>query len=544
MTESFNLLDQPWILTMLTDGSTSELSLREIFDGSHSVASIRGDSPLQDAAIYRLLLAIYWCAHREDLDLDPGEELDMVDWIPERLESAAENQADDTVLDYLDRHADRFDLLDSEKPFMQVAGLHTSKNATADVRRIVPEFEDDYFTLRAGNGALSLAYAEAARWLVYIQAYDYSGIKSGAVGDPRVKGGRGYPIGTGWTGAITATIILGSNLQETLALNTTDKALQAEDDHPVWEREPDTSAQRIDPANKDGIYPKGPAEILTWQSRRVRLFPEDGVITQVLVSNGDRIPKANANVKDDPMTPYRFSKNKSTRDLDVYYPKPLEAQRTMWRSLEPLIALKTDPIYDKKNRAPERPKTIDQLAYLEENGVELPKTLNVSMASMQYGSNSSVVDISISTRIELPLELLPQSAVDQRQAVLNLAAATSQAGTMLGSFAGQLFQAAGGEYEFQPAATDNLLAELEPKFSEWMKTLHDADLEPRLKEWELTVNNAVLRHADALLVGAGPKALIGRIIENNGDERFVSAGTVMSWLRKKLREILPRTVPR
>ena len=486
----------------------------------------------------------YWCAHRENLDLDPGEELDMVDWIPERLESAAENQADDTVLDYLDRHADRFDLLDSKKPFMQVADLHTSKNATADVRRIVPEFEDDYFTLRAGNGALSLAYAEAARWLVYIQAYDYSGIKSGAVGDPRVKGGRGYPIGTGWTGAITATIILGSNLQETLVLNTTDKALQAEDDHPVWEREPDTSAQRIDPANKDGIYPKGPAEILTWQSRRVRLFPEDGVITQVLVSNGDRIPKANANVKDDPMTPYRFSKNKSTRDLDVYYPKPLEAQRTMWRSLEPLIALKTDPIYDKKNRAPERPKTIDQLAYLEENGVELPKTLNVSMASMQYGSNSSVVDISISTRIELPLELLPQSAVDQRQAVLNLAAATSQAGTMLGSFAGQLFQAAGGEYEFQPAATDNLLAELEPKFSEWMKTLHDADLEPRLKEWELTVHNAVLQHADVLLVGAGPKALIGRIIENNGDERFVSAGTVMSWLRKKLREILPRTVPR
>ena len=78
MTESFSLLDRPWILTMLTDGSTSELSLREIFDGSHSVASIRGDSPLQDAAIYRLLLAIYWCAHRENLDLDPGEELDMV----------------------------------------------------------------------------------------------------------------------------------------------------------------------------------------------------------------------------------------------------------------------------------------------------------------------------------------------------------------------------------------------------------------------------------------------------------------------------------
>lgn len=65
VTESFSLLDQPWILTTLTDGSAAELSLREIFDGSHSVASIRGDSPLQDVAIYRLLLTVYWCAHRQ-----------------------------------------------------------------------------------------------------------------------------------------------------------------------------------------------------------------------------------------------------------------------------------------------------------------------------------------------------------------------------------------------------------------------------------------------------------------------------------------------
>lgn len=544
MTESFSLLDQPWILTTLTDGSAAELSLREIFDGSHSVASIRGDSPLQDVAIYRLLLTVYWCAHRQELQSGPGTELDMAEWIPDRLEAAAENEPDNAVLNYLERYADRFDLLDPKQPFMQVADLHTSKNATTEVRRIVPDFEDDYFTLRAGDGLLSLTFAEAARWLIYVQAYDYSGIKSGAVGDPRVKGGRGYPIGTGWTGAITATIILGENLQETLALNTTGGALQAKDDHPVWEREPDTSAQRLDPANKDGIYPKGPAEILTWQSRRIRLFPNEGLITRVLVSNGDRIPNANANIQDDPMTPYRFSKNKSTKTLDVYYPKPLDSQRTMWRSLEPLIALETDPVYDAKNRAPKRPKTIDQLAYLKENEVDLPETLNVSMTSMEYGPNSAVVGISISTQIELPLEILPKSALDQRQAVLNLAAATSQAGTMLGSFAGQLFQAAGGDYEFQPAATDTLLAELEPKFSEWMKSLHGADLEPRLKAWEMTVRNAVLEHADVLLVGAGPKALVGRIIESNDDERFVSAGTVMSWLQRKLREILPRTVPR
>ena len=557
MTESFSLLDQPWILTMLTDGSTAELSLREIFDGSHSIASIRGDSPVQDAAIYRLLLAMYWCAYREELDLAPSEELDMAEWIPERLEAATENQPDDTVLGYLDRYADRFDLLDTKKPFMQVADLHTSKNATSDVRRIVPEFEKDFFALRAGDGALSLTFAEAARWLIYVQAYDYAGIKSGAVGDPRVKGGRGYPIGTGWTGAITATIILGSNLQETLALNTTAEVLQAEGDCPVWEREPDTSAQRLDPANEDGIYPKGPAEVLTWQSRRVRLFPENGLITQVLVSNGDRIPNSNANVRDDPMTPYRFSKNKSTKTLDVYYPKPLDAQRTMWRSLEPLIALETDQVYDERNQKTKRPRTIDQLAYLKESEVDLPETLNVSMCSMEYGKNASVVDFSISTRIELPLEILPKSALDQRQAILNLVAATSQAGTRLGKFAVQLLQAAGRTVEEKNpklakenakpglAATDALLAELEPRFNDWLRTLHETELEAHLRAWELIVRHAALQHAEVLIAGAGPKALVGKFLETpNGTERLVSAGIAMSSLKKKLSEVLPRSVPR
>lgn len=556
MTESFSLLDQPWILTTLTDGSAAELSLREIFDGSHSVASIRGDSPLQDAAIYRLLLAIYWCAHRQELESDPAAELDMTEWIPERLEAAAEDEADQTVLKYLECYANRFDLLDPKQPFMQVADLHKSNNETFSVRRLVPEFEKDFFALRAGDGAESLTFAEAARWLIYIQAYDYGGNKPGAVGDPRVEGNKGYGVSKGWAGAITATTILGSNLKETLALNTTDSVLQAEGDHPVWEREPDTSAQRLDPANKDGIHPKGPAEILTWQSRRVRLYSDEGRITQVLVTHGDRILNKNANVTVDPMTPYRFSKKGSSRTPGAYYPKPLDPERTMWRSLEPLIALETDPVFHKKNEVTKRPETIDEIAHLRENGVELPENLNVSMCSMQYGTSASVVDFSISTRIELPLEILPKSALDQRQAILNLVAATSQAGDRLGKFAVQLLQAAGrtateknpkrAKEKTKPglAATDALLAELEPKFNDWLKTLHETDLETHLKAWELTVRHAVLQHAEVLIAGAGPRALTGRFLETpGGTKRLVSAGIAMSSLQKNLSEILPRSVP-
>lgn len=68
--------------------------------------------------------------------------------------------------------------------------------------RLVPDVPagHPFFTTRSGADLKSMTFAEAARWVVHCQAYDPSGIKSGAVGDAQVKGGRGYPIGTGWCG--------------------------------------------------------------------------------------------------------------------------------------------------------------------------------------------------------------------------------------------------------------------------------------------------------------------------------------------------------
>src|SRR5699024_6516957 len=110
-----------------------------------------------------------------------GETFEFDMWFSDALDDA--DDADDAVLEYLALWEDRFDLLDPVKPFMQVADLHTKSGAFSEIQRIVPEAEDEYFTMRAGRGRDSLSFAEAARWLIYAQAYDYSGIKSGAEGD-------------------------------------------------------------------------------------------------------------------------------------------------------------------------------------------------------------------------------------------------------------------------------------------------------------------------------------------------------------------------
>ena len=293
MTEhaSFSLLTEPWIRCQRTDGNDVLLSLQEVFEGSSAVAGLRGDSPTQDYAVLRVLLAIFWRAHRHEATAAPGQTFDFEEWREDTWLAATEGGPDRAVLEYLDQHSDRFDLLHPTRPFMQVADLRTSKDSRFPVARIIPEAESGYFTMRAGAGLDSLSVEEAARWVIHTQAYDYSGIKSGAVGDQRVKGGRGYPIGTGWTGMTGGTTILGDTLRETLVLNTAPSVFQrSEADLPVWEREPDGPAERTVPT------PSGPSDFATWQSRRIRLFPADGRIVAVLVCNGDRIPDAGANV--------------------------------------------------------------------------------------------------------------------------------------------------------------------------------------------------------------------------------------------------------
>nr|WP_284523167.1 type I-E CRISPR-associated protein Cse1/CasA [Corynebacterium aquatimens] len=101
------------------------------------------------------------------------------------------------------------------------------------------------------------------------------------------------------------TVIVGSTLLETLILNTTASSV-LEDSLPVWERDQDTAAPRL-------VSPSGAAEFATWQARRIRLYEENGLVTKVLVSNGDGIPDAGLNAFGDPMTPYRYSPNKSKR---------------------------------------------------------------------------------------------------------------------------------------------------------------------------------------------------------------------------------------
>lgn len=532
----YSLVDELWIKATAGDGTPTTVSLRQIFDASSDITAIRGDSPTQDYAVLRVILAIFWRAHQEDSRVEPGETFRLYKWLEQQL--AHTDQPDHAVLAYLEKHRDRFDLLHPEYPFMQVANLTSGKDNASPISRIIPEAENDYFTMRAGESRQSVSLAEAARWLIHCHAFDYSGIKTGMEGDDRVKGGKGYPIGTGWSGMTGGTVILGENLRETLALNTTVAALSSPEDRPVWERDPDSARTRDKKSPPDPPMPAGPADLATWQTRRVRLFTEEGRVVRTLVGNGDKIEGAGANVFGDPMTPYRYSTNKSTSTQSVYYPAPYSAERTLWRSLEPLLVLSGDVQMDGKKRPPLRPENLTALGEARES-LRLRKTLNVQLVSMSYGPQSSSVGTIVNRQIEFPTELLPQRSSQQRRLVLNASSATNEACVAFGSYVGQLAHAAGGEYAFNSTATDEILGALEPAFARWLKNLDIADIAGEQQRWQVIVAEAVIEQAKMRLRGAGPRALIGREETNDDNTRIVSAGTAFHWLNSRLRDVLP-----
>ncbi|MDY5786514.1 type I-E CRISPR-associated protein Cse1/CasA [Corynebacterium sp.] len=543
---SFHLLDEPWILCLTQDGRAT-LSIRQVFDGSHTPLKIVGDSPTQDYAILRLLLAIFWRAQQQDLAArelkrKAREAFSWSDWFQTALNTTRSGSPDEVVLAYLESHRDRFDLLHPQTPFMQVADLHTDSGKQLEISRIVPEAEHSYFTMRTAEGRKSLSFAEAARWLIHTQAYDYSGIKPGAVGDPRAKGNKGYPIGTGWTGMTGGTVVQGSTLRETLVLNSTQAVLSAQgsEDLPVWERPADTAAPR------SSETPRGAVDLATWQSRRIRLFHNDSSVTGVLVTNGDRIPDAGKNIFDDPMTPYRYSPNQTKKGVLAYYPLPYATDRTMWRALDALIVEEGDAGFTEKTRAPIRPATLSHLAQLASEGI-IDGVLDVSLVSMGYGPQSSSVATTTKAEIGLPLAILRSEKLNAelRLDVRNAAQATAQAATSLGWFAGQLHVAAGGDYEFGRDAADRLYTQLEPEFIAWIRGIGTGDADEYATTWQLTVHRRVFQLADELVRGAGPKALIGRTegADDAGSAgRIVSAGTLYQQLKHKIAKDLPLTV--
>ncbi|MFJ5547993.1 type I-E CRISPR-associated protein Cse1/CasA [Streptomyces sp. NPDC093225] len=493
----FDLVSRPWLPVQLCDGTTTELSLKDVFARAHEVRRLVGDVPSQEFALLRLLLAILHDAVEGPEDLDAWQDL------YERAEPLAD------VAAYLDRHRERFDLLHPTRPFFQVADLRTQKDEVASLNRIVMDVPngDAFFTMRQ-PGVDQLSFAEAARWVVHAHAFDTSGIKSGAVGDSRVKGGKGYPQGVGWAGGLGGVLVEGDHLQQTLLLNLVAADAAAltvhEDDKPAWRRE------QCSPAVQDGLEsrPTGPRDLYTWQSRRIRLHHDGHAVHGVVLAYGDPLPAANLHTYE-PMSGWRRSKPQERKlgRTPVYLPREHDPTRTAWRGL---AALLTSEAGERAAAGGEPPADLRAgvLKWVAEltNERLLPQDtlIRPRLIGATYGTQQSVVDEVVDDSLTMSVILLHEG--DQRYATEALGAvADSNAGVgALGDLAADLARASGREPEAPRATARDLgFGLLDGPYRQWLAGLgRTLDPGAARSAWQRTAHRILWETADRQLAAS------------------------------------------
>ncbi|MGW5571679.1 type I-E CRISPR-associated protein Cse1/CasA [Nocardia thailandica] len=522
-----NLIDDPWIQVLDRSASLELLSIRQTFQRAPQLAGLVGEVPTQSFAILRLLLAILRrsIASRQGQAIDVWSEL----WEAEEL-PLAEIEA------YLDGFHTRFELFDEHAPFYQVAGLKAAGDAVGPLDKLVADVPNGskYFTTRAGRHLQRVDLAEAARWLVHVHGFDPSGIKTGAVDDPRTKNNKGYPIGVGWAGALGGLFLEGANLRETLLLNLVLLDFNGQrfpaSDTPVWERPPQGSGVRPETG------PLGPADLATWQSRRIRLVGDGNQVTGVVLCNGDPLEPFNQHLIE-PMSRWRFSdiQTKKAGGATRHYPRPHDPERSLWRGMNSML---NDLAAANPTREGDITAGVVHWAQrlVADDVLEPTHPVRLHAVGMHYINNQSVVgeivDDTIGFRVGLltneQLRLCAASAVDHAE----------QAVTALSGLIGNLVRAAGGDADGPRARVrEEAYFSLEAPYRRWLAGLDPtaADFDEQAMRWHRIAAPIINQLAADALRSAGKPALVGREVEG----RWLDAGRASLIYREQLRKALP-----
>ncbi|MDR2372811.1 MAG: type I-E CRISPR-associated protein Cse1/CasA [Bifidobacteriaceae bacterium] len=530
---SFDLIDEPWLAVLDHGAQRKEVSLRELFAGAQAARQLAGELPTQNFAVLRLLIAILqrsvFQARADDDPIDVWSDLWEADRLPLDLIDA-----------YLERHRQRFDLLHPVTPFFQVAGLTTAKGPPGPVKKLVADVPDghQFFSSRSGLEATRLAFGEAARWLVHLQAFDTAGIKSGVLGDPTVKGGKSYPIGTGWAGKLGGVYAEGADLRQTLLLNLvldTGAWRRNPPDLPLWELEP----QGADPTAPRPA-PVGPAGLYTWAARAVRLIPDDGGVVGAVLTNGARLDQPNRHQLE-PMSAWRRSANQERRlRLEtVFMPLAHVPERALWRGLQAMLP----EAQTASTPSLQAPLVVNWIAGLVLEGV-LPADypVGLSAAALVYGSNNSVVSGSVDDSILIHAALLDPDRPALRELAVDAVGAADAAVSSLGRLATNIDLAGGSrDSHADQAARAQAYFRLDGPFRIWLSRIGaGTPLAEAKAEWETTVATTLIRIAQELEWEAAPRAFQGSEVKRGqGGSSWMTLGKAMALFHHGLARSLP-----
>ena len=394
---SFNLIREPWIPCLMAGGERLSLGIREVVASAHRILELEGDTPPVSAALHRLLITI---VHR-NVDIQSPEE-----WAAMWEAGAFDMDAFD---DYFGRWEQRFDLFGAKRPFYQVSDLDRRAGRSSARLLFHQAHNATLFSHLREDRPPELAPSEAARLLVGLMAFDVGGTKTGG-------SARAAPLNRG-----AVALAKGQNLFQTLALNLCRYFPEEGDpwdfarnrDMPAWEREYETAREERSP---DGYL-----DLLTWQSRRILLMPEEDdfgntVVRKVAITEGYRIAGTTLYGRETMMA-FRQNRRAGTRD-DPWPAIRFSEERALWRDS---IAL-----FHSTDRGAGSPATLRWLSDLAFEGI-IPHSRIVPVDVYGMGVWKAKPLFWRHERLPLPVTYLTDPSIaDELSAALEIAEAVGR----------------------------------------------------------------------------------------------------------------------
>lgn len=541
----FNLLDEPWIPVRLLDGTIADVGLLELLRRTTDIADLACELPTQSIVIQRLVLAV---AYRV---APPG---DARDWARQWDDGAPTEQ----MIEYLERWRDRFYLFGGRFPFMQVADLRTAKDSVSGLEKLIADVPngEQFFTTRHGRALACIPPSEAARWLVHAQAYDPSGIRSGAVGDSQVKGGKGYPIGPSWCGHLGLVWLKGKDLDETLVLNLipADAAgLRGVESSTEWgacsweAAEPENAVRGdyslLDPSGtpRDVSIPR----LLTWHSRRIRLVGDSSGVTGVVLAQGDKLAPQEMRLYE-PQSLWRYSTPQSKKfKTDVYMPRKFEAGRALWRNLPgTLPTVTTVQGVDKQPKQEFLPSATLSFHYQLDNALieaTYPKVMRIQAVGVTYGPQEATFDDIYSDELTLSVAVMRVEREDLSAEIDRQVRLTEEVARDVGTLAANLARAAGESGDgagdgARDRAKELFFSAVDTDFRTWLSQVdgHESARDAG-RRWERALRQHATDIQAELVRGASSSAIIGR----DTGRGYMNVGIAENYFRSALNKRLP-----
>ncbi|MGW8989121.1 type I-E CRISPR-associated protein Cse1/CasA [Streptomyces zhihengii] len=553
MVHSFSLVDDPWLrLPPVGGGAARERPMRGALLDAHEYGDLVVEIPTQRIAVFRqTLLAVLTDALGR-----PTDEREWMTWFNRGRWSSEQREM---LGAYLDEYLDLFDLFHPVTPFGQVAGLSTARGDTKTAGLIVATAATGnnvpLFASRSEGDAFSLTPAQAAHWLLHTHCWDTAAIKTGVLGDPKAKAGKTTGNPTGPLGQMGCTLLVGSNLFETLMLNLP-MGVPTATDLPQWKRrDPAHPLTAGTPQWRERV-PEGQLDLWTWQSRRVRLFPDstdEGLrVPRVLVAAGDRMPHT---PETEPHTMWRVeptgtrSKGRA-KDAPKPLRRPLRLQpgKAAWRGLDALLAPERQARDSgEKTSGFATSKLLDQVGALAPDlGESYP--LRVELSGIAYGNQSAVIDDLMFDALPLPLAAL-EAQSDVRSALLEVAEQAEQLATAVNYLSGDIRRALGTEpipWDKGQRPGELVLHALDPLVRRLLAGIRDVEDLERIEAgqlaWEQLAWHRTWEIADRLLQAVPITAFVGRSVSSGEGkpERTHRVSAAEAAFLKRRSEVLHR----